>query len=299
MTRVRLAVVAAAVLVLAMPSAAQAAAASPAITAKTKTVEAGKIRLGYRSFGKGPPIVFVMGLFGTMDNWDPAFLDPLARHHRVIVFDNRGVGRSTNTKASFTMHDMGEDAAILIKALKLDKPALVGWSMGGFIAQDVAVNHPRLISRLVLNSTGPQAPRFVAPSPEVTAKLFGPLPTLAEILSTLFPPDQQAALQDWIGRFTMRRPLELVPPSTANKQKLAVAGWVASPGTDDPKRIKVPTLIGAGLEDTLVPPANSRVLAKRIPHAKLKLYPDASHAFLFQERKTWVPRIERFLKTGR
>jgi pimeloyl-ACP methyl ester carboxylesterase len=298
-TRVRLALAALALVALAIPSVAQAAAPSPYITANTKTVKAGKIRLGYRSFGQGSPVVFVMGLFGTMDNWDPALLDPLAKHHRVIVFDNRGIGRSTETSKSFTIHDMGEDTANLIKALKLDKPALVGWSMGGFIAQDVAVNHQKLISRLVLNSTAPQAPRFVVPSPQVQSKLFGPMPSFADILSTLFPPDQQAELQGWIGRFTKRQPLETVPAKVADKQKLAVAGWAASPGSDDPKRIKVPTLIGAGLDDALVPPQNSRVLAKRIPHAKLKLFPDASHAFLFQERKTWLPRIERFLKTGR
>ncbi|MFL5826471.1 MAG: alpha/beta fold hydrolase [Thermoleophilaceae bacterium] len=299
MTRVRLALVALVLLSLAAPSVARAAAPSPSIVAKTKTVKAGKIRIGYREFGKGSPVVFVMGLFGTMDVWDPEFLDPLAKHHRVIVFDNRGIGRSTDTSASFTIHDMGEDTAHLIKALKLDKPGLVGWSMGGFIAQDVAINHPKLISRLVLNSTGPQAPRFVAPSAEIIGKLFGPMPSQADILATLFPPAQEAQLQGWIGRFTKRQPLEAVPPATAKKQTLAVAGWAGGTGTDDPKRIKVPTLVGAGLDDTLIPPQNARVLAKRIPHAKLKLFRDASHAFLFQERKTWVPRIERFLKTGR
>ena len=152
-----LAIAASAVAGPAAPAEARAAAAKPsAATAPTRTVDAGGLTIGYRSIGSGPPVVLVMGLSGTMDSWDPTFVDAIARAgHRVILFDNEGIGRSEARAAPLTIRRMGDNTDRLIRALKLRRPDVVGWSMGGMIAQSFAVRHPKSLRRLVLLATAP------------------------------------------------------------------------------------------------------------------------------------------------
>src|SRR5947208_3762382 len=141
-----------------------ASAALTAAPAPTRTVRVGKLRLAYRSVGTGRPLVFIQGLGGSMDGWDPTFLDALAaRHHRVVVFDNEGVGRSTTLPGTLTIRRMGDDAAGLIAALHLRRADVVGWSMGGMIAHTLAVRHPRSLRRLVLLATAPGDGKATAP----------------------------------------------------------------------------------------------------------------------------------------
>src|SRR4051812_9378362 len=122
---------------------APSAYAADALTAPTKVVKVGRQKVGYRSIGTGRPIVLVMGLGGTMDGWDPTFLDALAATgHRVVIFDNEGIGRSRALKGRLTIRRMGDTAAALIARLKLKRPDVGGWSMGGMIAQSLAVRHP-------------------------------------------------------------------------------------------------------------------------------------------------------------
>ena len=120
--------------------------------------------IGYRSFGRGSTLVLVQGYGGTIDNWDPRFLDLLARSHRVVVFDNRGIGRSSGAVNGLSMRQMADDVAGLIRALHLGRPTVLGFSMGGVIAQELAVDHPKSASRLVPVSTSPGGPKSV-PSP--------------------------------------------------------------------------------------------------------------------------------------
>src|SRR3954468_14958519 len=188
-------------LALSVLVAAPANAATPtAATAPTKVVRIGAQKVGYRSFGTGRPVVFVMGLGGTMSGWDPVFLDAVAAGgHRVVLLDNEGVGKTTSLPGRLTIRRMADTTAGLIARLKLRRPDLAGWSMGGMIAQSLAVRHPKSFRRLVLMATAPGDGAFVAPRPDAAALLSTqPFNALA-LLGQLFPPSKTAARNRYVG----------------------------------------------------------------------------------------------------
>src|SRR3954469_3920810 len=157
---------------------APAASAATAVNAPTKVAKVGKQKVGYRSFGSGRPLVMVMGLGGTMGSWDPTFLDALAAGgHRIVLLDNEGVGRTTSLPGRLTIRRMGDTTAGLIKRLKLKRPDVAGWSMGGMIAQSRAVRHPKSLRRLVLLATAPGDGKAKAGSPAAINALTGPSDT--------------------------------------------------------------------------------------------------------------------------
>jgi pimeloyl-ACP methyl ester carboxylesterase len=278
------------------PAAAQAAGG--AATAPTQTVRYGKQRFGYRSIGSGRPVVFVMGLSGTIDGWPPSFLDAVAaKGHRVIVFDNEGIGRSTLRGGTLTITRMGQDTARLIKALHLRRPDVVGWSMGGMIAQSFAVQSPKLVRRLVLMATAPGDGHATLPdAAALTALSSG---DAAALLPDLFPDDQMAARDRYIADLLMRFDIDpIAPPKIITAQLAACAQWMTGADPEGAKlaSIKARTLVGGGELDTLLPVANQRHIAQVIPHAKLITYPDAAHGFFFQESADFLPRLSAFLR---
>jgi pimeloyl-ACP methyl ester carboxylesterase len=128
-------------------------------------------QIGYRSAGRGSPLVLIMGLAGNIDDWPPSLIAALAQHHHVIVFDNEGIGRTTLRPGALTITRMADDTATLIAALGLHRPDVMGWSMGGFIAQALAVRHPDAVGKLVLSATAPGTGKVVAPSAAVIRAL--------------------------------------------------------------------------------------------------------------------------------
>jgi pimeloyl-ACP methyl ester carboxylesterase len=289
------ALAAAAALVLA-PAAAQA---SGAATAPTQTARvAAKQRIGYRSIGSGRPVVFVQGLAGTIDGWPPSFLDKVAaRGHRVIVFDNEGVGRSTLRAGTLTIRRMGQDAARLIQALHLRRPDVVGWSMGGMVAQSFAVRSPKRLRRLVLLATAPGDGKGVIPDAEGQMALAGGDPSA--LLAELFPPDQIAARDRYISDVLRRFDFNgIAPPAIVTAQLGASAQWITGGDPDGARvgQLEAHALVGGGELDHLLPVANQRHLAQLIPHAKLVTYPDAAHGFFFQHDAEFVPQLAAFLR---
>jgi pimeloyl-ACP methyl ester carboxylesterase len=276
---------------------APAAYAATALDAPTKVVRVGKQKVGYRSFGSGRPLVMVMGLGGTMGSWDPTFLDALAAGgHRIVLLDNEGVGRTTTLKGPLTIRRMGDTTAGLIKRLKLKRPDVAGWSMGGMIVQSLAVRHPKSVRRLVLMATAPGDGKGAAPTPEALEALTNPDP--ASALDLLFPVDQTAARDSYIQNILLRKPFEGVAPAgQAQKQTAASGAWLISQDPDGRRvaKLKLPTLIGGGELDPLLPVANQRRLHAIIRRSQLVTYPDASHGFLFQHRAEWLPRMLQFL----
>ena len=142
-------------LILTLPASPVAAAPRSIADVPIRTVETGKGTVGYRSVGEGPPLVLIMGLSGTMDAWQPSFVDSLAARRRVIVFDNEGIRRTTGSRGPLTIRRMARQTASLIRALRLGRPDVLGWSMGGMIAQSLARQRPRRVRRLVLCATAP------------------------------------------------------------------------------------------------------------------------------------------------
>jgi pimeloyl-ACP methyl ester carboxylesterase len=283
---------------LAAPASAPAGERVSAATAETRTVDARGVTIAYRSIGSGRPVVLVMGLGGTMDAWDPAFVDALAAAgHRVLVFDNEGAGRSELRRGTLTIRRMGDNVDRLIRALRLRRPDVVGWSMGGMIAQSFAVRHPRSLRRLVLMATAPGDGRATPPKAEALAALGGG--QAATALDLLFPASARAARDGYIRRITRRRGAVLIPPDTVRRAQVAASAvWLAG---DDPdgarvRRLRAPTLVAGGALDPLLPVANQRHLADVIPRAARAIYDDASHGFFMQRRRDVLPRLRRFLR---
>jgi len=293
----RLGLVAAAALLALAPASAQAAGA--AATAPTQSVRvAPKQRIGYRSFGSGRPVVFVQGLAGTIDGWPPSFLDSVAAaHHRVIVFDNEGIGRSTLRPGALSLRHMAQDTARLINALRLKRPDVVGWSMGGMTAQSFAVNYSKRFRRLVLLATAPGDGKATLPDPAALQDLSGG--DAMALLGRVFPPDDVADRDRYISDILTRFDFNgIAPPAIVTAQLSASATWITGGDPDGARvaRIRARTLVGGGELDTLLPVANQRHLAQLIPHAKLVTYPDAAHGFFFQHDADFVPRLVAFLR---
>jgi pimeloyl-ACP methyl ester carboxylesterase len=286
---VRAALLGAALALALVPSVAGADATS----APVRRVRVGDVDLAYRSIGRGEPVVMIMGLGGTMDAWLPQLVDRIGRGRRIVVFDNRGTGRSPVGTKPITVKTMAGDTHGLIRALKLRHPDLLGWSMGGFIAQRLGLDHPRDVDRLVLAATTGGGPGSTLPDPDALSTLLTGGP--AALLGLLFPlPAQQATSAAYIASITRWSDFSLsVPPDVLSAQLSTSAQWFAHGANLE--RIDASTLVGGGLEDHLIPPDNQRRLAAGIKGAKLVLYPGAAHGFVAQDWRSFGARVDRFL----
>ena len=244
--------------------------------------------IGYRVVGSGPPLVLIMGYAGTMEGWDPRLVHALARHNRVVMFDNAGVGRTQplggELTGTLTIDAMAGQASVLIDTLGLGRPDVLGWSMGGMIAQALTVLHPAQVRRLVLCATYPGTGTVV--------------PSQAAIQTgSLFPANQVSADNAFTAAISEYPAAPAAPADAKTAQAAAVTQWWD--GTDPAgrkiARISVPTLIADGTGDQLDPVANDHTLARLIPRSRLVLYPDAGHGFLFQEGTRFASLTESFL----
>jgi pimeloyl-ACP methyl ester carboxylesterase len=236
-----------------------------------------------------------MGLGGTMDNWSPSFVDALAAEHKVVVFDNAGVGKTAAISSPLTITGMADQTSALISALHLGRSSVLGWSMGGMVAQALAVLHPSQVSRLVLAATQAGTGKAVPPSAAAAAAVNSDVPTVE--LSVLFPPSASSAAQLY-GFSVLRYPeFYTVPAKVKVEQNTAVDGWFAGSEAAGRKvgSLKVPTLVADGTEDALDPVSNDKQLAGLIKGAQLALYSGAGHAFWFQDESAFVARLGTFL----
>lgn len=253
-------------------------------------------RVGYRVVGTGPPLILITGYTATMDSWDPRFVGALAKHYRVVMFDNAGVGRTQALPTPLTIDAMANQTSALIEALGLDRPDVLGWSMGGTIAQALAVLHPAQVRRLVLCATFPGTGKITPPAEAAVRALTSG--NSQEVMADLFPVNQAAARQSYLTAVAAYPPSAPAPAATIAAQGHATNEWLGGtdPAGQKTARISAPTLVADGTVDRLDPVANDYALAQLIRGARLKLYPEAGHAFLFQDEKAFVPLIESFLR---
>jgi pimeloyl-ACP methyl ester carboxylesterase len=252
-------------------------------------------RVGYREVGRGSPLLLVTGFSASMDDWAPAFVDALASEHRVIVFDNSGVGQTAPTSSALTIKAMANQTSALITALGLGRTAVLGWSMGGMIAQELAVTHPSQVSRLILAAT--QAGTGTALPVPSAAAADAASTNPAKVLGVLFPADQVIAEQAYVKGILSYPGYYAAPPSVKTAQSRAIQQWLdgADPGGALVEHLQIPTLVADGTEDTLDPVANDTLLHRIIPDAQLVLYQGAGHGFLFQDAPLFVARVDQFL----
>ena len=251
--------------------------------------------VAYREMGSGPPLVLIMGVASSMSGWDPRFVDALAQRYHVVIFDNAGIGQTTGFAGTLSIDDMANQTSALITALGLGRPYVLGWSMGTMIAQALAVLHPAQVRALVLSASYPGNGATIRPSQSAVNALFSHNTQTA--LGAMFPADQLDAGLAFATATSSYPPGDTAPAAVITEQQNAIKAWWA--GTDPagrhPSAITVPTLIADGAEDRLDPSANSKTLAGLIHGARLMFYPDAGHAFLFQDWAAYVPAIESFL----
>jgi pimeloyl-ACP methyl ester carboxylesterase len=266
--------------------------------AQVRTAPVGNTQIAWYERGQGPPLVMLMGTGSTMAEWDPALLRFLAGEHRLILFDYPGVGLSGPWTGN-SFDSLAEATAGLMSAIGLGKADILGWSMGGFVAQRLVVSHPELVSHLVLAGTNPGGREAVLGTPEAQRIDSLPDPPEKAILRELYPPGQQAEGRRFLRRLeSASQSGEIpddfdVPTGTQDAQVAAEDGWLRS---DRNYRqlagIGVPTLAAAGRQDPVVPPVNLERIAGRIPGAAFVIFPGA-HAFLFQERSAFARAVDR------
>ena len=266
-----------------------------------KTVTAGGVTYAYREMGPkgGVPVVFLIHLAGTMDNWDPRIIDPIAAKHHVITFSNRGVGASTGTVPD-SIDGMADDAATFIQALGYQQVDLFGFSLGGMIAQSLVLKHPGLVRKLVLAGTGPAGGEGIQKIMGTTYYdvLRGSL-TRQDPKEFLFfnrnaagKPAARAFINRLKERTTNREaPIKL---SAFQTQLKAIRRWGLSPSADLGV-ITQPTLIANGDNDRMVPSVLSSDMHRRIPGSELVIYPDSGHGGIFQFHDRFVPVALEFL----
>ena len=260
-------------------------------TAPTRFVEVDGVRFAYRRFGNpvGTPIVLLQHFMGNLDNHDPAITDALAMGREVILTDNAAVGLSTGT-APDTVAGMARDAASLIDALGLEHVDLFGFSMGGYVAQQIAVDRPDLVRRLILVGTGPRGGDGMGQLAPDVAPLFGKVYDPQDLmwLPIFFSPSEasQAAGRRFLERIRARtedRDLPVSDATVAAHLAAARAWGAAAPGSFGYlKDIPHPALVVNGSNDVVVATVNSYILQQNLPDAELILFPDSNHGSHFQ-----------------
>lgn len=268
--------------------------------AQVHVTPVGKTRIAWYKRGQGPPLVMLIGTGSTMAEWDPALLRLLARDHRLILFDYPGVGMSGPWRGR-SFDSLAAATAGLMEAIGLPRANALGWSMGGFVVQRLAIDHPSRVSRLVLAGTNPGGSRTVLGTLKAQAIDSEPDPSEADILRELYPPDRPAEGRRFLRRLELASQSGEIPndfhvaATTTHRQVAAEDPWLRSNRNyRQLATIAAPTLATAGAQDPVVPPVNLRRIAARIPQAELRVFPGA-HAFLFQERGSFTHAVDRFL----
>jgi pimeloyl-ACP methyl ester carboxylesterase len=273
-------------------------------TAPTQFIEANGIRFAYRRFGKsgGAPLVFNQHFTGTMDHWDPAVTDGFAKDREVILFNNAGVSSSSG-EVPTSIEGMAADAIAFIEALGLSKVDVLGFSIGGFVAQEIAGQAPGLVRKLILVGTGPRGGEGMANLTPEAQQIFGASYEQPDHLwlAVHFTRSEasQAAGRDFLKRFRLRKANRdpEVNEKVAPAQLEALAKWgIRFNGSYDYlNSIRQPTLIVNGGNDVIIYSVNSFILQQHLPNAELILYPDANHGSQYQYPELFVGHVSMFL----
>jgi pimeloyl-ACP methyl ester carboxylesterase len=270
-------------------------------TAPTKTIEVDGIPVTYRELGDptGVPVVFLHHFTAVLDDWDPRVIDGIASRHHVIAFNGRGVG-STGSKVPVDLEQMGSDAIAFIRALGHDQVDLFGFSLGGAVAQMVALQAPGLVRRMVLAGTGPRGGGGIWKMPFVVGGAYvKAFLTRKDPRHFLFFPrttEGKKAANEYFARLA-ERTQDLDRP-ISRQARLAQLRAITGGGLhtpDDLSTITVPVFVANGDNDLMVSSDHSADMAARLPNATLRIYPGSGHGGVFQHHREFVPDVLAFL----
>ena len=269
----------------------------------TQMLTAGGVDFAYRELGKdhsGTPVVFLHHLAAVLDNWDPRIVDGIAAKHYVITFDNRGIGSSSGSPSN-SIENMADDAITFIKAKGFEQVDLLGFSMGGMIAQEMVLKEPQLVRKMVLAGTGPAGGKGISSVAGVTVydmlRGFFTGQDAKQFLFFTRTPGGIEAGKAFLARLkerTENRDKE-ISVSAFMAQLKALRLW-GSKAPVDLSIVKQPVLVVNGDDDRMVPTPNSHDLARRLPNSQLVIYPDAGHGAVFQFHDDFVLKTLEFLK---
>lgn len=281
------------------PSSAQARVSSWT-NVPTKTIAAQGVNFAYRELGTrngGVPLVLLNHLAAVLDNWDPRVVDGMAAKHHVIVFDNRGVGASSGSPSN-SIEQMADDAVIFIKAMGFKQVDLLGFSMGGMIAQEIVLKEPQLVRKMILAGTGPAGGEGISTVAGVANyDLLRGLMTGQDPKQFLFftrTPNGIEAGKAFLARLRSEDRDKDITVSAYVAQLQALGAW-GQKKPADLSVVKHPVLVVNGDDDRMVPTTYSRDLARRLPNSTLIIYPDAGHGGVFQFHADFVPKALEFL----
>lgn len=270
--------------------------------APTKSVYVNGTRFVYRELGidSDVPVIFVNHLAANLDNWEPRVVDGIAARHRVITFDNRGVG-ATGGKTPDTVESMARDAVAFIRALGFDRIDLLGFSLGGFISQVIAQKEPAMVRKVILAGTGPAGGEGIANVGKLTYldtfRAYATFKDPKELLFFTRTNHGKSEAKAFIKRLKERtndRDKAMAIGAFRTQLKAIRAFGLQKPA--DLSRIQQPVLVANGEADRMVPTSNSYDLARRLPNATLRIYPDAGHGGIFQAHERFVPEALAFLE---
>ncbi len=256
------------------------------------------IDIYYEVEGEGFPLVLIMGLSANKDWWEPAMLEAFQKKFKVVVFDNRGAGRTDKPKGEFTIALMASDVVGLLKELGMDKAHVLGVSMGGMIAQELAIAYPEIVEKLVLCCTNCGGHEQVLAAPEIYSILGAPREGLSvedigrATLPLLFPQEYMEEHPEKMEEFLARYLVAPMPAHSFFQQLQAITKWRSFSRLPE---IKSPTLVLTGDRDILIPPENSRILADNISRARLVVFPGGGHGFFGQFPEKVAEEVISFL----
>jgi len=266
------------------------------VVSRMPKVKVNDIQVYYEVHGKGFPLIMIMGLGGNLDWWDPRLIQELSKKFKTVIFDNRGAGRTDLSDKRYSIRLFADDTAGLMDALKISRAHVLGISMGGMIAQELILNYPEKVEKLVLCSTFCGGPKAVQPSQEALAPLADRGGLSQEEIARLTIP--LLFTEDFIKKnpdlveLTVQQILKAPISTEAFMQQ---ANAIAEFNTYDRlSQIRTPTLILHGKQDILVPPENGSILAKAIPNAKLVYFKNSAHG-LTEEMEKMIPILLDFL----
>ncbi len=265
-------------------------------------VKVNDLNIYYEIYGKGYPFILIRGISSSLDSWPPYSVEHFSKHFKTILFDNRGAGRTDMPDGKYSAKMMADDTIGLMDVLQIEKAHVLGFSMGGCIAQEMVLNYPKRVAKLILTSS------WCGPSHGIVTPILeeNPFPQMLELMekgeyekmariltNSLFPEEYRKNNPEIIEKVVKNYAIH--PPSAKGFE--AQAAYAETFDTYDKlSKIRIPTLILHGTEDIILPVENAKILAEKIPQAELILFEKTGHGMNVQENEIWTQKIIEFLK---
>src|SRR5919107_5489737 len=261
-----------------------------------KKVHVGDIDIAYKIFGKGDPILLINGYSHSMDNWDPTLLERLAFNYTVIIFDNRGIGNTTSGEKGFSMVQFANDTASLLDVLQFKQIDVLGYSMGGMIAQELALNYPDRVGKLIIYASTCGGKEFIV-SQDVINRLSNgtgsAMDRIERLVHLFYPEEWRNENPNYLK--DLLKTTETISNKTLDQQTEAIFNWTGV--CTKLKNITQPTLVIVGTDDVIVSPINSLLITERIPGAWLVQITGGGHGLMYQYPEHFNKVLQTFLST--